>query len=550
MTRICIVYTKGVGWLHFIPQGDHRLKAPPPILFSVVSPPFWTTAAFSTTSASISVRKQLPISIRMLPNSSNPLSKPKTPVFSDRKNSIQPLLSFQNPRTWIILTLLLLQILLLLTLRSRPFSAYITFHPHHSSPPLKSSSSADSSTTITQVDKLTDLCPLGKVYVYELPLLFNEELIQNCDELNPWISPCEALSNDGFGPGATAHSDVIPASLVPSWYWTDQFALELIYHNRMLNYRCRTLEPELATTFYIPFYAGLAVGKYLFKNNSSAKERDLHCELLLNWVQNQTYWKRTNGWDHFISMGRISWDFRRSKDEDWGSSCIYMPGMRNITRLLIEKNPWDYFDIGVPYPTGFHPSTADDLAQWQNFVRHRERKTLFCFAGATRGFIKNDFRGLLLSHCYSESDSCRVLDCAGSKCSNGTSEILETFLDSDFCLQPRGDSFTRRSIFDCMVAGSIPVFFWKRTAYYQYEWFLPGQPESYSVFIDRYEVKNGSSIKAVLENFSKEKVKSMREKVIQNIAKIVYAKPNEGINGVKDAFDIAVEGVLRRMKKH
>lgn len=101
-----------------------------------------------------------------------------------------------------------------------------------------------------------------------------------------------------------------------------------------------------------------------------------------------------------------------------------------------------------------------------------------------------------------------------------------------------------------MVAGSIPVFFWKRTAYYQYEWFLPGQPESYSVFIDRYEVKNGSSIKAVLENFSKEKVKSMREKVIQNIAKIVYAKPNEGINGVKDAFDIAVEGVLRRMKKH
>ncbi|KAK6794348.1 hypothetical protein RDI58_007801 [Solanum bulbocastanum] len=490
----------------------------------------------------------------MLPNSNNPPSKPKYPDFSDRKNSF--LLSFHNPRTWLILILLLFQILLLFTLRSRPFSAYITFHPHSSSPPLslptESSAAvhADSSSTITQVDNVTDLCPLGKIYVYDLPLFFNAELIQNCNELNPWISPCEALSNDGFGREATALSNLIPESLIRSWYWTDQFSLELIYHNRMLNYRCRTLEPELAATFYIPFYAGLAVGKYLFKNASSAKDRDLHCELLLNWVQNQIYWKRTDGWDHFISMGRISWDFRRSKDEDWGSSCIYMPGMRNITRLLIEKNPWDYFDIGVPYPTGFHPSTADDIAQWQNFVRHRERKTLFCFAGATRGFIKNDFRSLLLNHCYSESDSCRVLDCACSKCSNGTSEIMETFLDSDFCLQPRGDSFTRRSIFDCMVAGSIPVFFWKRTAYYQFEWFLPGEPESYSVFIDRYAVKNGSSIKAVLQNFSKEEVKSMREKVVENIAKIVYGKPNDGINGVKDAFDIAVEGVLKRIKKH
>ncbi|XP_009789248.1 xyloglucan galactosyltransferase XLT2-like [Nicotiana sylvestris] len=490
----------------------------------------------------------------MLPYFHNSPLKPKTPDIPDRKSLIyflQPLLSFHNPRTWLILTILLLQILLLLNVRSLPFSIYITSHPHHIPPPftLPTTSSAAAILTITEVDTITNLCPLGKVYVYDLPQLFNAELIQNCHELNPWISPCEALSNDGFGGRATGLSKVVPESLIGSWHWTDQFALELIYHNRMVNYRCRTMEPESATAFYIPLYAGLAVGKYLFKKNSSAKDRDMHCELMLIWVQNQTYMKRKNGWDHFISMGRISWDFRRSKDKDWGSSCIYMPGMRNITRLLIEKNPWDYFDIGVPYPTGFHPSTANDITQWQNFVRSRERKTLFCFVGATRGLIKNDFRGLLLSHCYSESDSCRVLDCAGSKCSNGTSEILETFLDSDFCLQPRGDSFTRRSIFDCMVAGSIPVFFWKRTAYYQYEWFLPEEPESYSVFIDRYEVKSGSSIKAVLEKFSKEQVKSMREKVIENIPKIVYAKPNGGINGIKDAFDIAVEGVLRRIKK-
>ncbi|KAG8381446.1 hypothetical protein BUALT_Bualt06G0122800 [Buddleja alternifolia] len=344
-------------------------------------------------------------------------------------------------------------------------------------------------------------------------------------------------------------SKIVPEHVAGTWYWTDQFSLELIYHNRMLNYNCRTLEPESATAYYIPFYTGLAVEKSLFTANSTPEERDHHCKTMLNWVSGQDFFTKSNGWDHFLTLGRISWDFRRSRDEDWGSSCFYLPQMRNITRLLIEKNPWDYFDVGVPYPTGFHPKSVADVTIWQDYVSNRKRKTLFCFAGATRGFIKDDFRGLLLSHCYANAAACKVVDCGGVKCANGTAAITAAFLDSDFCLQPRGDSFTRRSIFDCMVAGSIPVFFWHRTAYLQYEWFLPGEPGSYSVFIDRNEVKNGTSIKGVLEKISKEEVKKMREKVIEYIPNIIYANSDQGLEGVKDAFDLAVEGVLRRIKE-
>ncbi|KAL0317688.1 UNVERIFIED_CONTAM: Xyloglucan galactosyltransferase XLT2 [Sesamum angustifolium] len=76
---------------------------------------------------------------------------------------------------------------------------------------------------------------------------------------------------------------------------------------------------------------------------------------MLNWVSDQPFFKKSYGWDHFITVGRISWDFRRSKDGDWGSSCIYLPKMRNITRLLIEKNPWD-FDFGrCTIPQRFPP---------------------------------------------------------------------------------------------------------------------------------------------------------------------------------------------------
>lgn len=316
----------------------------------------------------------------------------------------------------------------------------------------------------------------------------------------------------------------------------------------MLNHKCRVREPESATAFYIPFYAGLAVGKHLWASNSTAQERDQDCKLMLEWINGQDYFKRSNGWDHFITMGRITWDFRRSKDQDWGASCIYMEGMRNVTRLLIERNPWDYFDVGVPYPTGFHPRSESELTQWQTFVREKQRNTLFCFAGAPRGMFRNDFRGVLLSQCRDSGESCRVVDCGGSKCANGTSAIMESFLDSEFCLQPRGDSFTRKSIFDCMIAGSIPVFFWRRSAYLQYEWFLPSEPGSFSVFIDRNDVKNGTSIKAVLESYSKEEVRAMREKVIEFMPKFVYARSLEGIKGIKDAFDVALDGVFRRVK--
>ena len=61
-------------------------------------------------------------------------------------------------------------------------------------------------------------------------------------------------------------------------------------------------------------------------------------------------------------------------------------------------------------------------------------------------------------------------------------------------------------------------------------------------------MKNGTSVKAVLESYSKEEVRKMREKVIEYIPRLVYAKSNNGIEGIKDAFDVAIEGVLRRFR--
>ncbi|KAL6530103.1 hypothetical protein OROMI_028748 [Orobanche minor] len=433
------------------------------------------------------------------------------------------------------------------------FQVYIMHFNYNPAPP--------TSTSIRREDYLredfskppiseSDNCRSAKVYVYDLPVMFNRELLDSCRDLDPWHSRCNAISKDGLGPRAVGLSGV-PENLAPSWHWTDMFAVEVLYHARILNHECRTTEQGSATAFYIPFYAGLAVGKYLLTNHT-AEERDAHCERLLTWLRYQPPWGRSNGSDHFITLGRMTWDFRRlGNDRDgWGSSFIHMPLMRHVLRLAVERDPWDHLEVGVPYPTGFHPKSKSELDQWLDFVQSRERTSLFTFVGARRR-VKGDFRTLLLSHCCNESDWCRVVDCSGTRCYDGTSEILEAFLDSDFCLQPRGDTYTRRSTFDCMLAGSIPVFFRKRNIHNQYQWFLGDDPEKFSVLIDRKDVRDGStSIRKALEGYSRDEVREMRERVISIIPKIVYS--NVASNEVridKDAFDVAIDGVLRRFQE-
>ncbi|GFP96379.1 xyloglucan galactosyltransferase katamari1 homolog [Phtheirospermum japonicum] len=396
-------------------------------------------------------------------------------------------------------------------------------------------------------------CKHGRVYVYDLPATLNRDLISNCEDLDPWSSRCNAVSNGGFGPPAAGLGGVVPEKLAPAWYWTDMYAAEVIYHTRTMSYRCRTQNPGEATAFYIPFYAGLAVGKYLWSNYTS-KDRDRHAEEMVSWIENQDPFKNSNGSDHFIMLGRLTWDFRRltDSDDEWGTKLIYMPSMKNVVRLGVEKSQWDDLEISVPYPTAFHPRSESDIRQWQDFIRARTRASLFTFVGATRNKIRNDFRGVLMGYCKNEASSCRVVDCSETltQCYDGAPTILEAFLDSDFCLQPKGDGFTRRSAFDCMLAGSIPVYFWKGSFEYQYEWHLPRQASAYSVFVDRNVVRNDTSvIKRVLEGYSRKEVRKMRETIIDFLPRMLYSRFDSSLGGVSDAFELTMEKVLRRFKQ-
>ncbi|XP_039134904.1 xyloglucan galactosyltransferase XLT2-like [Dioscorea cayenensis subsp. rotundata] len=115
---------------------------------------------------------------------------------------------------------------------------------------------------------------------------------------------------------------------------------------------------------------------------------------------------------------------------------------------------------------------------------------------------------------------------ADRQCIGGGGSTLSLFLNSTFCLQPRDDSFTRRSMFDCIVVGAILVMFWRRSAHEQYEWYLPMGEEKekeWLVFADKRNVRRGVvRMKEVLEGIEEKKVRMMRKKVVELIPKLVY----------------------------
>ncbi|XP_008784724.2 xyloglucan galactosyltransferase KATAMARI1 homolog [Phoenix dactylifera] len=358
---------------------------------------------------------------------------------------------------------------------------------------------------------------------------------------------CLFTSNAGLGPPLGNSEGIF---FDAGWYATNQFALEVIFHNRMKRYECLTTNSSRASAIFVPFYAGLDVARYLWSYNTSV--RDSLSLDLVRWLKSQPEWTAMGGKDHFLVAGRIAWDFRRPGEEEnsWGGKLLVLPEAKNMTVLVIESSPWHSNDFAIPYPTYFHPSKDSEVFAWQDRMKQLERPWLFSFAGAQRPNQTGSIRSQLIGQCR-ESHRCKLLNCDlnASKC-HSPSSIMKTFQSSVFCLQPPGDSYTRRSAFDSMVAGCVPVFFHPGSAYVQYLWHLPRNYTRYSVFISEDEVREGKvSIEEALSRFTEEQVRAMRDEVIRLIPRLIYADPRSRLENSGDAFDVAVEGVIERAEK-
>jgi hypothetical protein len=82
-------------------------------------------------------------------------------------------------------------------------------------------------------------------------------------------------------------------------------------------------------------------------------------------------------------------------------------------------------DVGISYPTGFHPRTAADVRAWQRYVSRQPRTRLIAFAGAPWSTIKGDFCAMLLEECQAAGDACGSLDYAEGRCIKNNTLVMQ-----------------------------------------------------------------------------------------------------------------------------
>ncbi|ESQ29029.1 hypothetical protein EUTSA_v10023358mg [Eutrema salsugineum] len=352
-------------------------------------------------------------------------------------------------------------------------------------------------------------CEGKGVYVYDLPSKFNKDLLGECSDMVPWANFCSFFKNDAFGESIE--------NLGKGWFKTNQYSLEPIFHSRVLKHPCRVYDENQAKLFYVPFYGGIDVLRWHFKNVSEDVKDVLAIEVV-KWLGSKKSWRRNSGKDHVFVLGKISWDFRRNNKFSWGSSLLEMQEMKNPTKLLIERNPWEVNDVAIPHPTFFHPKTDDEISSWQNKIIVKPRRSLISFAGGARPGNPDSIRSTLIDQCTSFPNQCRFLNCTDGGCDKPES-IIELFQDSEFCLQPPGDSPTRKSVFDSLVSEDL-------------------------------KAKKVNVIEKLMSKTLRER-EDMRSYIVHELLPgLVYGDSNAKFERFRDAFDITMDSLLHKISKN
>ncbi|XP_033626260.1 probable xyloglucan galactosyltransferase GT15 [Asterias rubens] len=401
--------------------------------------------------------------------------------------------------------------------------------------------------------------PRFKIFVYDLPSRFNTNLT-SC--VHTHSDGCYKLDNFGMGPELRRHDHL-------SYRDTHRLSTEVIIHEKMLKSRHRTLDAEKADAFYVPFYAALACN---CRKNIDGNLPGLYDELWRYLASVTPYFGRSGPprRPHFMTLGKIEREF-------WASSC---PLLRNsdrtsgITFLTVEQEVNEelrkYFKrmdakmIVVPYPSygHFDSSYTNSLgvekpASFPSDVKQTTRDVrMFMAVGSRKG---HDVRVILKRYMTGTSQRYATFTASSSKQRRNavwysTPEcrkdmqlpIIDWMRHAVFCLQPPGESLTRKSFYDSVMAGCIPVTFKpkKRSASVVYPFQDSLDYSRFSMNIPLDEVLSGAvRVPDRLRIIPDSRITYMQRQLAEAAPKLQYSYPPTSEDG--DAFSMIVEEMRR-----
>lgn len=349
-----------------------------------------------------------------------------------------------------------------------------------------------------------------------------------------------------------------------------------MYH-RLLHHRCRVRNPKDATAFFIPYddvadstgYYGMPPAKQSaatghlatsYHPTEAASTEGNHCRAgrdLYNAIASATpgsthYLERHGGRDHFMVHSRVS-----HFDE-----CYHFEELRpffdHVIQLDIERLSSNSAKMSgapvpmalpprhdVPYPSYFHADLYGTTAPppWQRATR---RPMLAMHSAGEHG------DSVKLRHVLTDACKANVLcnflpipeEYRDFPPVQLFSSLAKAMLGARYCLQPPGDTPSRKAMVDSVLLGCIPVLFSRRqTTLWPWHW----RAAKVSVVLDGDAVEKGT-----LDVFDElARIPASREGAMrQALQAVAYGMQYNlrDVPGVHDAFDVIMERLAQVMR--
>ncbi|CAN4081830.1 unnamed protein product [Withania somnifera] len=210
----------------------------------------------------------------------------------------------------------------------------------------------------------------------------------------------------------------------------------------------RVMDPKEADLFYVPFFSSLSLVANPIRSGNVAVanvDRPIYNdeqmqESLIEWLEQQEYWKRNNGWDHVFICQDPNALYKVVDRVKNGVLLVSDFGRLARNQASLAK------DVILPYSHRIDTYTGN--------IGIENRNTLLFFMGNRYRKEGGKIRDLLFQLLEKEED---VIIKHGAQSRESRREARKGMHTSKFCLHPAGDTPSACRLFDAIVSLCVPV---------------------------------------------------------------------------------------------
>nr|XP_043624121.1 probable arabinosyltransferase ARAD1 [Erigeron canadensis] len=270
-----------------------------------------------------------------------------------------------------------------------------------------------------------------KIYMYDLPIKFTYGVIQSYELARNGGDLANVVLND---------DDYIKNRKYPGNQHAAEWHLFVNLNDpeRTGSNVIRVYDPDDAQLFYVPFFSSLSLVANP-KGGTEYSDEEMQ-EGLIEWLEQQVYWKRNNGWDHVFICQDPNALYKVLDRVKNGVLIVSDFGRLRKDQGSLVK------DVVVPYSHRINAYKGD--------IGVDNRKWLMFFMGNRYRKEGGKIRDLLFQILEDEKD---VFIKHGSQSRESRRMATQGMHTSKFCLHPAGDTPSACRLFDAIVSLCVPV---------------------------------------------------------------------------------------------